>query len=322
MPFKNLWIIFYLAFITLFIVFFGYANGYQNHTFYFDSGYYYDLSQSFMNNGFSFTNYPLNYRGYFFPFLLFCFVNIGNIFHFSPNISLMIGAGITVAFAFVAFAELFQALISAGPFIPFFIFFTFWRDLIYYPLSDFYAFSFLVFAIYWLSKIRKTIRLINFILFSLLSGICFYAAYNIRTIYLACAPILLILWFKEILRSKSSFSWKFISAISSLSGVLISAIPQLMINNKYYNNFNAFVPTQGLNGFQMYSGLYMQRYETFVGNSALFPSPGVIFYDKVGKTLIEMYSLTPESSVFSFFTTIFKHPFDYLGILTHIWSMA
>jgi hypothetical protein len=78
-------------------------------------------------------------------------------------------------------------------------------------------------------------------------------------------------------------------------------------------NFN----TQSLIVFQVFYGVKIQRYETYVGDAEGYPSAGVKFTDKLGKKILQLEGLNFENySLGKQLKLYFKYPFEFIGIYT------
>ncbi len=113
-----------------------------------------------------------------------------------------------------------------------------------------------------------------------------------------------------------------------MSGILVGsfllALPQCFINNKYVNAFSPKVYTEqlfsysnDLQAWQVYMGITIPRYETYVGDLNDYPTAGVRFEDEVGQEIIEREGLTETNFTLSnIFKLFYKYPLDIIGIYT------
>lgn len=307
---------------SILVTFLGYLNLHTISEYYYDSGLYYQLGQTFDFNGnFSFKNYPLTYRGYLFPFILFIYTRIGDIFNLSHEVSILIGNSMFFSLLFVVILpklfcsknkeiKILSIIISAVMYL------IFWQDLIYYPLSDLYSFGLIIIAIHFLNIISNNrVKLISIYL---LSGVFLYSAYNIRTIYLFVIPLIILVYL--ILNRKDNIKKLALNLGFILLGMILISIPQSYINNQYYQTLSPKVYTESYSGnnlfsYQLYSGLSMQRYETFVGDSSEYPQPSMVFSDGVGNQLIVKEGLDANISIIQYIKLAFKYPLDFMGII-------
>ena len=136
----------------------------------------------------------------------------------------------------------------------------FFRGLLVYTLSDFYALTISLVGLILLYKIvtceqKIYIKAVEAFIF----GICIYGAYNIRTIYLffmiACV-LILVIW------SLCDRKWlqMIITVPVSLGGIFVCSIPQIILNHHLHNNYSMAVPTEGLMLSQLQWGIYSGRY--------------------------------------------------------------
>jgi len=121
----------------------------NNTTYYFDSGAYYHLSQSFIvNDQFSIYNFPHNHRGLIFPMLLFPFNQLAAMLWDEPLRGWWLFISVISGFFSVAFTIIFKPFgkLYYVP-IPLVLLVYVWPGLFLYPLADLVSVFFLVFAL-------------------------------------------------------------------------------------------------------------------------------------------------------------------------------
>lgn len=201
------------------------------------------------------------------------------------------------------------------------VFFAYWQDLIFYPLSDFYAFALLLCAVYCMVKAEDWKERIGWYVLPLyvICGICLYGAYNTRTIYLFAGPfiVMLFLFFNR----KEAKKRLILYLCCIMAGVLSCGIPQARINQKHHNSFSIAVDTSSMEGgslfnFQLTSGITVQRYETYVGPEDGYPKHKFIFEDEAGKRIMEAEGKVLLESIGEYVGDVLKYPLDFIGIYT------
>lgn len=313
------------AAVFFFIFLYGLNRNIMTGDYWHDSGIYYGASLTFVADGhFSFLNYVDLLRGYFFPFLLYIFTTVGKLAGVEDGVAILFGASLTATFVFaVILPALFEKRKNSLPYTMAMVvvFFAYWQDLIYYPLSDFYAFAFLLCAIYFMVKAEEWKERIGWGIYPvyILCGVCFYGAYNTRTIYLFAGPliVLLFLFFNRREAKKRLAGYLFCVA----AGVLIAGLPQAGINQKMYDSFSIAVDTSNMEGgnlfnFQLSSGITMQRYETYVGPEENYPKHKFVFEDEAGKRIMEEEGKELVESIGEYIGIVLKYPLDFIGLYT------
>ncbi len=283
-----------------------------------DASHYYNASQSFdRGEGFSFLNYNGGFRGYFFPFLLYLFTSIVPII--SPKIISSLLSSLVFSVVMVYFVNkllgcsfsLVKTLLSCSVFIYFF------QDLLIYPLSDIYSFAFMLISAILVFELNSK-KFIMSCIFSFVSGFMFYGAYNTRSVYIFSFFILVVLFAKKIFSDKKYALF----LLPFTLGLLVSAFPQMYIHFSSGLGFTPFLQTavsgmeNGLVMFQLNAGLYGQKYETFIGNSDIYYTAGVMFFDPVMQQLLEEREQIWEINNFSeYFSIILKYPVEYVILI-------
>lgn len=304
-----------------FLIFLGYSIISDIKVYYYDSDIYWNLSAAFVIDGkFSFENFPDTYRGYVYPFAIYVFSWIGNIFG-NPRLGFMIFNSAVSSLGICSLYLIFGKIDSKkrqiyGTIGLSFLLLYFFKDLVLYPLSDIPAFSFFVLGCYFF-KSNETKTDFRRIIFA---GMCIYAAYNTRTIYLY-PSIFLILWIIfNLLKNKSGMKKIVILMLSTLIGITIVALPQVSINQKYYGINSPKVMTEQYSSGegnlfikQLEWGLTYCKYETYVGENNQYSSPALKFEDRTGLQIIKNENFNP-TSIFEFLKLYMKYPLDIIGI--------
>lgn len=125
--------------LLLFIV----ISAYDQRAFYYDSGAYWALGQSFWSSGtFSLQSYPITIRGYFFPFVLGVLQKIGLMCFNNPYVmvrlfySILTIVLIRILLPHIVNVERKGIRYEIGCIVALMLTFYFWKDTILYCLSD------------------------------------------------------------------------------------------------------------------------------------------------------------------------------------------
>lgn len=300
-----------------------------------DSGYYWSIADSTLENGiFNITNYPETYRGCLFPLLILIVKSICNgVWGWRILSSVMIASCFGVIFPLFFNSNVITVRKMLRAILTEVIFLYVWGNYIQYSLSDFVAFYFFLVAI-TIDKIiiednkdelQNTHKKVKNSILWVISGIFYYAAYNTRVVYVYAIFIVIIYLFFAL---KKNLNLIFVTMVLILLGAFVCSIPQCIVNSQYV----AFSPkvyteqstdyAQSLQERQVFWGLTIQRYETYVGDE--YPWPAIIFNDAAGKKISALEKL--EIDEFSFgdlFRIAAKRPLDLIGIYTrHFISLA
>lgn len=300
-----------------------------------DSQYYWTVGDSIIYEGhWDILGYPETFRGYFLPVILLLMKVLGETcFGNSVLIFWIVTAALLTSIFTIILPYLFEKKVSNSKsfvriILVYLVVLLFWGDYILYPLSDMIAFALLVSGVALLKKIYKGIKSnVIKIVVGMLAGICLYACYNTRAAYIyGVIGIVAIYLIMEIKARKI----KWISWIAICMGVVICAMPQSVINHQYTGSYLPKVYTEqytnyqtGLEMMQVYWGLTMPNYLTYVGSLDLYPEPGVYFDDKVGTEILTREGMVKESfSVGELLKLFIKYPQDMIGIYTrHLVSL-
>jgi hypothetical protein len=326
-----------LSFFTVFFFLLIYLFVKDVTEFYHDAKGYWEYGRTFVRNGeFHIANYNYPMRGYLLPFICYIIQTIAQFLSVSEYIIFRVICAIFSAYSLTNiipnfFSKLFNLkfqYLSRVTFSILFIFF--WDGLLLYPLSDF-SVVLVVISLNYLLELTKTKEnekgIFKLILNSLLMGICLGGAYYIRPIYLSV--LILIFGFMmvyPIFEKDKNLKIRTLTLIFSMVGLLITTIPQIIINS---NNFQTFSPTiqtqydnpsnRSLYLTQLDWGIYIQRYESNVGET--YPGPQIFFMDDMGKKIIETEGISYIQSYQQYFKVVIKYPVDFICIYArHIFN--
>jgi hypothetical protein len=280
---------------------------------YYDAGLYINLSTKFGEFFSKQIYFPDTYRGYLFPWL------IGLITKLLPLsfAVIFINSSLIVLLSYYLLPTIQNSIFNnpqqnnySGIF--YFVLITyFWSGYFQYALSDFPALICLLASIILLLK--------NKLKYIFWSGIFLASALNIRPIYqinLLVFFIFIILIYKR----------NYLAYLLMLLGFIIVLLPQSIINYHYNNTYSPFVQTSKTFGHnlytqQLYWGVEVQKYETYVGEKSLYPSPSVIFKDSHGVKLYHSELENKLQNTTNYIGFILQHPIFYSKlILKHLFN--
>ncbi len=338
---KQSWISFALGFVALC----AFSLCLHVSHYYYDSAYYFDLANSFFESGsFSLSTYSQSIRGVCFPLQL------------ALPIQLARWTGLSSFTAFVLFSSLWFSFVCTMVLPYVFSFFSgrnasvwsrlglvaavmvFWRGLLLFPLSDFYAMSMVFFAMALLLRtttllkaspetVSKTSRQIFPPIAAALSGALAYAAYNMRTVYIFAAVCLTVLMVLCI--HKTGWTTPCLCLPLFVAGIMAAALPQMLVNFKQLGVLSPRVYTQsdiyanGLFVFQFAAGLKTQLFQTL--SYECFDLCGVEYFnlaDPVGLKMAEQLKQVVETGSGGSLWLLAQYAFSYVGVcFRHIVQM-
>ncbi len=326
-----------------------------------DGEYYWSVAYPLSTpEGFNIAEFPYTFRGYFLPtfFLLIQIVSeyilvdpflILYIFH-----ALFTSVTIVYLLPYIFNVTLYTIQYFIATAVQAIFVVLFWTDFIINPLSDLIAVLLLILGTFFAKKVTENHPIIIKSCFSFFAGLSLYLSYNTRTIYFYSAVlIILYLLFTIIkkgygdIKSKNLNIKNFITRIaaillSTLLGVAIVAFPQSIINYNHIGDISPRITTErfselyypnseNLQEQQVFWGVSLPRYETYVGPAEHYGTPAVRFYDKTAQQIIEEEGITEENfSYTTLFDLLFDYPLDIIAIyarhivsaLTPIYSEA
>lgn len=299
----------------------------NNSECYYDASSYWEVGKVC---GWDVRNIEWGFRGYLLPYIFSMCFKFGNMFgkeFLGYQLFSSFMFAFTFTFIFSVIVKIFEiemddkkiaymGAICGG------IFFLFFRGLFIYTLSDFYAFSFSMLSVvlmYFIIEYKQKYYVKAVEAFVL--GICLYGTYNIRTIYLfsaiACVCTLIV-W--QLLQKK--WIQLTVTIPECLIGMLVSAMPQIILNHKLFGEYSWKVPTEGLMLFQLYTGIGTGRYATFVGDSVQYGAAGMYFVDNIGQAILQKEQIAEFTSYGQLIKLIIHYPLDFLGIYArHLLNM-
>lgn len=285
-------------------------------TLYHDSSDYWTRGQMLWQNGkFSFLNLSDGFRGYVYPLYLGICSRVGK-YGFMVINSLLVSVWFVYLMPKLHFCcenelNVFTGYIKCV--VSYVVFMLFFSGLALYPLSDLLAVMLCGFSILLELQIEKSVGLKNTI-YSFLFGVVLYFAYNVRTIYLFAGIWLFVKLFLYLIKSSEKLVKRVAILGITILGTMIAALPQVYMNYHMLGKLSLIVPTNGLMLAQVSWGIRYQRYDTYVGENIMHPSPQMYFIDPVGNALMQRMEVGVFESWGDFLKFAFGHPLDLLGI--------
>jgi len=282
--------------------------------FIYDSGVYWGLSKSA-----SLSNFPDVLRGYVFPALLY---PIHFLTDFADDTNKLIFKVVTSAL---------YAFLLTGPMFDFFkkvfsgresvirrtggalLLFALYPGLFFYPLSDLPAAMAIVLGVHLVDSSKRK----YWPVFVSLSGVLFYAAYNIRTVYVFSFVIVVVL-IPLFFYKHETIKTRFLAVLLFLCGALCVAAPQMIINKRIHNTASpmvfANISDRSLMASQLFWGITIQRYETYAGVDS--PSASQFYCDPAGialrKANPKVFAKVP--TIASYMKFALANPASFMGI--------
>lgn len=311
-------IIFIDLFINRNISFYGDAYGYDLMGDYIKNYLFDDFSGNLNVNNTEKILFGL--RGYAWPLLLAVFKTMGmnTKIGYCLFLSLFFSTGLVYAVP-----EMIENIFNrkVGWFsriVPLVLTMLFWNGLIIYPLSDVPAVITVAVGFLLLLIAQKSDRLSLQVFFSLLAGLFMGISYYIRSgCKYACFIAVLIVLFSDSVEKKGSDVKKRASIlIMMLIGILISTIPQFLINFYCNGKISYEVPiffTTTIQNQEYYNGFVNLRYETNV--SGIHPEVVMISYDTLMDKLLAVENISKDDVTLTVILKLFlKYPFEFLGL--------
>ncbi len=310
------WILFGIIFFSC-LLYSIYAN---INVFCFDAEYYWGIGNVDL------MSFPATFRGCIFPWILALFKTVfgDGVWTWRIISALFVSSLFAFALPYALEGKSIDTKKSAfRELIAFIVFIFFWGDLIQYPLSDMVSCVFLISGIALLRGIFNSEKKINCgsIIKALAGGAMFYAAYNTRVVFLFGVIVSLVVFVFHFIYDKR-FDIAMTAAI--LIGGLILSIPQCIVNWNNLGHVSPKVFTEQVYGYQhslqnqqLFWGVSMPRYETYIGDRDKYEHLGVYFDDPVGEELLDREGLVvDEFGVKDLVKLFFKYPLDMISIYT------
>lgn len=300
--------------------------------FYYDSGQYWEFSESFIKEGvFSITNFDKALRGYLFPLIIFFIRKLA----FLLGITDYIMYEIVMSLVFTTFLVIIVPLIIQKLFkirtefeqaIVFSLLaLFFWKGSFFYPLTDLLAFFSMIMGVFVIINFHGRWWQIAF------AGLFWGGASLIRPIYSITLPFFIFWSLYYSHKENPLVYWRVITGrlIALFVGFTIVFAPQLAINITNWEKASPFVLTNidgpSLFTQQLTRGIVIQKLEGNVGES--YPVGAVFFLDRQGESILIKsgnqseyntergdFSLPFTISLSEYLRLVIKYPLDFVTI--------
>lgn len=320
------------AFIVVFGMMLWMNLSRSDFEFYGDAFEYWRLAKTFENpvtRIFSFLNFNSELRGYLFPLILYSITKLSTYLKIQDKVFLeivqsFVFSGLIAIIIPYTLKKLFRNTPNFWQ-IMLFCFFVvlFWQGHLFYPLSDFWALSFLIFGLYLLLYYGGN----KWVLF--LTGALFGGATVIRPSY-SITLIFLLIWSAHYLfrHKKQDKKQVFINEFIITIGMVLVFIPQFLINIDRFGIWSPMPLARSASGESLFLqqltwGIQIQRFEGVLGLKAEEPLSGLFFVDQHGSNVLVRSGLEPKPFFYSntsvltlskYTMLVLRHPLDFLVI--------
>lgn len=184
--------------------------------------------------------------------------------------------------------------------------FLLWRDHFNFPLADFPALWMLGLSLLLLYRWPGRLG------WALAAGLCLAAATNIRPVYLASVPfVLLVQWARLPAALPAGRRAGAVAAL--LLGAALVLAPQWLINWRHFGQNTPLVLAQDANiapgtlyRLKLLHGLEFQKYETALDPA--YPQAQLFFFDPAGRRFVRAHHLTELPAVTDYARLVLRHP--------------
>lgn len=242
-----------------------------NKPFYYDSGTYWSLADSFTRDGsFSLLDFENNgLRGYALPLVYLVLKQLSflgdslTVRVFNSAVFALIGAVLLPRLAHISWPR--QDWTVPRRLAVCAVLLVFWRGYLTFPLSDFPALALALLALVAVASARSPAWM-------LAAGLAAGLALDFRPAYVTLVPISLGLatWsWLEARRELGTVPWRRVAACFGAFAVAFAAVslPQSLSNHEHLETWSPVPGGSGLVDLQYTEGLRLQRYDTFVGGT-------------------------------------------------------
>ncbi len=287
----------------------------------YDCRVYWALAHDFdMDGSFNLLSFHEPLRGYFFSLFLYPSYKIAQFYQVNEVIVCRLYIALCSSIIYVwGTPSLYKRFFNVN-ILPFghallgLLMLVLWWEYLTIPLTDVFGLVLLLSSFALIG--RK--RLLN----SVISGMCLYAAINMRLVFIIAIPFLVFLMFLN----PSNYLSKVKLIALTILGFLMLGFPQYVINVANFNSHSLFVPTEvsketggkNLYFMQLNWGLRMQKYETNIGNE--YPIPEVRYLDSIGEELSILNGNKDFESYTSYFEFVIAHPKIVITYIKHFFN--
>jgi hypothetical protein len=279
--------------------------------FYYDAALYWSLGGSFVRDGhFSLLNFASPLRGYAYPLVNHGLKDVSNAFRSSASIVVrifnaalfaLIGAVLVPRLSEATWPERKWGLARRATLTALLL--VFWSGYMDSPLSDFPALCMVLLAFVAIASPDAPGWM-------LVAGSATGLAINIRPEYvslLLIVPLLLAwTWFREGKAPRASLAHRVLCVGLLIVGFAGVSLPQALSSHRYAHKWS-FIPgsSEGLDYIQLTGGMYVQRYETFVGAGH---RPTMFYIDPEGLHILEEQEDDRIGTLGQYLGIIVSHP--------------
>lgn len=289
----------------------------EYHNLYYDAEMYWQLGHRFFQQGhFSLLAYDDALRGYAYPLVNFGCLALRKLFDVpAVTVVKLLNAGLAGLFFGIIGPRLWQ-ISTAQPALPSvgrrllwaLLGFVFWRDYFNFSMSDFPALIALGLAL-WQAQ-RSTAWA------ALAAGLALALALNVRPVYQASTPLVVLL----LLLSTARSAWPARLAVFGL-GLAVVLAPQWLINRRHFGVSTPLVVSQSkeLHIQNLYLqklkyGLLHEKYESSVGPG--LPTGQLLFLDAEGQAVLRAEKVTDFYTAGQYVRLAVRHP----GVLAAVYG--
>jgi hypothetical protein len=287
------------------------ALGQGPKPFYYDSGLYWTLGESFIRGGhFSLLNFDSQARGYALPLFDHGLRGLARGLGWSESSVVKLFNALTLASIGAVLAPALAELAwprrrwGAGRRVVLMALLAlFWSGYLNFPLSDFPALAMVLLALVAISRTESPGWM-------LVAGAAGGMAIDMRAAYLLLGPILIVLcawtWLERRGGRHASIARRMLCAGLLVGGFAVVSLPQSLSAHRYSGTWS-FLPgaTVSLSDQYLTPGLANQRYDTYVGPGA---PPGLYYGDTAGARLLSEQRGERIAGVGQYLGLIVSHP--------------
>lgn len=284
--------------------------------FYFDSGNYWALGNTFVRQGsFSLINFNSPLRGYMLPLIDHGLNGLAQALQWRGSTSAKIFNALVFALSGATLAPAMAEASWPGRRWGVWrrltltaLFLIFWSGYLNFPLSDFPALMAVLLAIIAVSRADR-------LGWVLVAGLATGIAIDIRPSYILLAPVVLSLllwrWFEQ--RRHEGVRHLAVGLAVMLAGFAVVSLPQSLASHRYFRTWS-FIPGSAshLESLQLTEGLRVQRVSGYVG--AGHP-PLMIYEDRSGQKLLAKQKEHVVVGLNQYLGLVEDHPVTMAGVL-------
>lgn len=306
-------------FFLLLLMGVAYSAVVGEQVYYYDAWWYWNIASPVTESGhFDLMAFPETFRGYFFPMLLLLFQELH--LNWNPLINGMMAATFAFSLPYLLQGKRIATFSSALRIaLAYAAFLCVWGDFLQSPLSDIPAAAMMIAGSALIRSLLCSKSHVQTALRAFCAGVCLYAAYNTRAVFLYGICILLVLLVVTFRRDWKKLS---ISLTCLAVGIALIALPQCLINYQYIGSFNPKVYTEQLYDYssdlqlnQVLWGISIPKYETYIGAPSGYPNAGVRFIDPIGTEIIAREGISIDTFSYGLLLKLgMKYPMDFVGL--------